>query len=76
MDTTDNYVYTASVVVVQGATPRIPTALQIDGVATTVNYSGGTSFSSSNANGVDVFVYNLIRTGSAWTVIANEADYS
>ena len=76
MDTTNDYVYTVSVVVVQGATPRIPTALQIDGVATTVNYSAGTAFSSSNANGVDVFVYNLFRTGSAWTVIANEADYS
>ena len=76
MDTTDNYVYTVSIVVIQGATPRIPTALQIDGVATTVNYSAGTAFSSSNANGVDVFVYNLFRIGSAWTVIANEADYS
>ena len=76
MDTASSYVYTVSVVVVQGATPRVPTALQIGGVATTVNYSGGTAFSSSNANGVDVFVYNLFRIGSSWTVIANEADYS
>jgi len=76
MDTASSYVYTVSVVVVQGATPRVPTALQIDGVATTVNYSAGTAFSSSNANGVDVFVYNLFRIGSSWTVIANEADYS
>jgi len=76
MDTTDNYVYTVSIVVIQGATPRVPAALQIDGVGTTVNYSAGTAFSSSNANGVDVFVYNLFRIGSAWTVIANEADYS
>ena len=69
--TTNNRVITFNLVLVQGATAYYPTAIQIDGVAQTVNWLGSTP------TPLDTVVINisLIRSGSAWTVTAAFSDF-
>jgi hypothetical protein len=65
---------TIVVLVNQGATGRIPNALQIDGAAQTIRWLGGTAPTpTSSAGKIDVFNFTLIRTGSAWIVLANSS---
>lgn len=61
----------------QGATPYYPTALTIDGGAITPKWSGGTAPTAGNASGIDVYVYTIIKTGSAaFTVLANQTRFA
>jgi hypothetical protein len=73
--TTDNRMMTISVVVSQGATGRIPNAVQIDGNAQTIKWSGGSAPSATNSK-IDIFSFNLFRRGGTWTVFgAVSANY-
>jgi len=67
---------TTSVVLIlnQGGTAYIPTALQIDGVVQNINWQGA-SAPSGNATQVDIVSFTLIRTGAAWTVIGSLTTY-
>ena len=67
---------TTSVVLIlnQGGTAYIPTALQIDGVVQNINWQGA-SAPSGNASQVDIVSFTLIRTGAAWTVIGSLTTY-
>lgn len=67
---------TTSIVLVlnQGATAYIPTALQIDGVVQNINWQGAAT-PSGNVNQVDIVSFTLIRTGAAWTVIGSLTTY-
>ena len=67
---------TTSVVLIlnQGGTAYIPTALQIDGVVQNINWQGA-STPSGNASQVDIVSFTLIRTGAAWTVIGSLTTY-
>lgn len=69
--TTNNRVITITLVLVQGAIPYYPTAIQIDGAAQTVNWLGSTP----TANNTAVLTISLIRSSSAWTVTASYADH-
>lgn len=66
--TTDDRTTNIVLVIVQGATPYLPTALQIGGSAVTIKWQGG-SAPSGTASQVDVVSFTLIRTGAAWTAL-------
>lgn len=71
--TNDRNVYVV-LFLIQGGTARIPSAVEIDGSAQTINWANG-STPSGNANKKDIASFTLIRTGDAWTVLGNYATY-
>ncbi len=70
---TDNgYSVSVSVVVTQGATGYIPSAVQVAGVAQTLRWTTGAAPTpTSTANKLDVFSFTLIRRGGAWIVLGS-----
>jgi hypothetical protein len=59
-----------TMIVSQGATPYIPTAVQVDGVAQTLNWQGG-STPLGNANKLDAIAFGFLCTGTnAYVVFA------
>lgn len=58
----------------QGATPYLPTAVQINSASQTINWLGS-STPSGTANKKDVVTFTLIRTGSAWVVLGKLETY-
>ena len=72
--TDNNKAITIVILVTQGATGRIPSALQIDGSAQTIKWLGGTApIPTSSAGKIDIFNFTLIRVSSSWTVIGNSS---
>ena len=67
---------TISIVLIlnQGGTAYIPTAVQIDNTAQTINWQGATT-PSGNTNQVDIVSFTLIRVGASWTVIGSLTTY-
>jgi hypothetical protein len=72
--TTNNRTIVCTLILSQGATPYVPTAVQIDGSAQTIKWLGTTA-PTGNANKVDIVSFTLIRTGSAWTVLGSLSAY-
>lgn len=72
--TTNNRTISIVLLLEQGGTAYIPTAVQIGGAAQTINWQGA-STPSGNANQFDVVSFTLIRTGEAWTVIGSLTTY-
>jgi hypothetical protein len=66
--------YVVSLILVQGATPYMCTALQIDGVAQTINWFGNT-VPTGTANKRDVLSFSIIRTAAAYTVLGQNATF-
>ena len=52
-----------TMIVTQGATPYIPNAVQVDGVAHTINWQGG-SVPLGNANKLDAIAFGFLCTGT------------
>lgn len=69
--TTDSRAITVSLILVQGATPYIPNALQIGGSAQTIKWTDGTT-PTGNASKVDVVTFTLIRSGAAWAQVIGQ----
>lgn len=70
--TTNGRAVTVSILVTQGATGRIPSALQIAGVAQTIRWQGGSApTATSTTNDIDIFSFTLLRRSSAWTVFGS-----
>jgi hypothetical protein len=59
----------------QGSTAYMPTAVQIDGVSQTVKWAGGVT-PGGTASGINIVTFTLIRASSAWTVIAQTSNFS
>ena len=72
--TTDNRTISVVLILAQGVTPYVSTAIQIDGEAQTINWQGAVT-PSGNANQIDTVSFTLIRTGAAWTVIGSLTTY-
>ena len=72
--TTNNRTLSVVLILSQGATARIPNAVQIAGVAQTILWQGG-GIPVGSTNRVDVVSFTLIRTGNAWTVIGALTTY-
>jgi hypothetical protein len=67
---------TIAVKVKQGTTAYYCTAINIDGVAQTVNWQGGSAPTSGNASGYDVYTINIAKTASTtYTVLASLAQF-
>ena len=73
--TTDNRSITVALILDQGATARIPNAVQIDGAAQTIQWSGGTPPSGTN-NYTDIVNFTLLRSAGAWTVLGSLSTYN
>jgi hypothetical protein len=68
---------TAAFLVTQGATAFFNNAIQIDGSVVTRRWQGGTAPSAGNANGVDAYVYTIIKTANAtYTVLASQTRFA
>ena len=67
--TTNNRTIVCTLILVQGATARIPTAVQIGGVGQTIKWLGSASAPTGNANKVDIVSFTLVRAGSAWAQV-------
>ena len=68
LPTTNNRVLSVVLVLQQGATPFICTALQIDGVSQTINYINATS-PTGTANRREIQSFSLFRSSNTWTVL-------
>ena len=67
---------TVAMVTTQGGTAYYCTSLQIDGTGQSVKWAGGAP-SGGNANGLDVYTFSIIKTGSAtFTVIGSLGGFS
>jgi hypothetical protein len=73
--TTNNRSITVALILDQGATARIPTAVQINDAAQTIQWSGGTTPSGTN-NYTDIVNFTLIRISGAWTVLGSLSTYN
>jgi hypothetical protein len=58
---------TVAFLVTNGSTAYYQTALNIDGVAQTVKYSGGTAPSAGNASSIDAYSFTIIKTAATPT---------
>ena len=72
--TTNLRVLTPTVILSQSATQQTITAVQIDGVAQTLNWANSTT-PTVTAHKQDVFGFSLIRSGSAWKVLGQLSTY-
>jgi len=73
---TTDYAATVTLVIDQGATARIPTAVQIGGVAQTLLWQGGSPPTGTN-NGEDVVSFSFLKTGvSTYTVLGQLVGFS
>lgn len=63
---------TVCMLITQGATPYYVTAVQIDGIAQTVHWQGGSAPTAGYASGIDAYNFAIIKTASAtYTVLGS-----
>ena len=70
---------TVALLSTQGGTAYYNTVVQIDGSTSgvTTEWQGGTAPAAGNASGIDVYVYNIIKTASAtFTVLASQTKFA
>lgn len=72
--TTNDRALGVTLILAQGGTPYMSTALQIDGSAQTIKWVNNI-VPTGTANKVDIVGFSLIRTGSAWTVLGQYSTY-
>ena len=72
--TTSNRAINIVLLLNQGATAYIPSALQIDGVAQTINWIEAIA-PAGNINSIDVITFTLLRVGASWTVLGGYTNY-
>ena len=71
---TDFRVITPTIILSQSATPRIVSAIRIDGATQTINWANGI-IPTGLAGKQDVFGFSLIRSGSAWKVLGQMSTF-
>jgi hypothetical protein len=68
---------TVAFLVTQGSTAYYNSAVQVDGSSVTPKYQGGTAPTAGNASSVDVYMYTIVKTGSAaFTVFASQTEFA
>jgi hypothetical protein len=73
--TTSGKIMSVTLVLAQGGTAYLPTAVQINGTGQTIRWAGNTQ-PTAQANKTDVVVFSLIRTGAgAWVVLGQMSSY-
>ena len=60
-----------------GGTAYYNSAVQIDGSSVTPKWQGGTAPTAGNASSIDIYVYTIVKTGSAtFTVAASQTKFA
>lgn len=72
--TVNNRAIVVTLVVLQGAIAYVPSAIQINGIAQTVNWLNTTA-PSGNANKIDVISYTLLRVSGSWLATGSLSTY-
>lgn len=72
--TTTSRTLTIALILIQGATARMVSALQIDGVAQTIQWANNV-VPTGTANKTDVASFSLIRANSTWIVLGQNGNY-
>ena len=72
--TVDNRIISTTVILSQSTTARIVSAVQIAGVASTINWANNVT-PTGNSGKQDIFGFNLIRSGSAWKTLGQMTTY-
>ena len=68
---------TVALVTTHGATAYYNASVLIDGAAITPKWANGSAPSAGTANGIDVYTFTILKTGSAsYTMLANVSSYS
>ena len=70
-----NYSTAITLILNQGVTPRVVSAVQIGGSAQTINWQGG-SAPTGTANGLDAFSFTILRDGSSYIVLGQMVDFT
>ena len=66
-----------AIMVTNGGSAYYVTALTIDGNAQTIKWASGSAPSSGNTNSVDVYNFNIIKTGPAtYTVLGTQTKFA
>ncbi len=63
-----------TLVLVQGATPYVCNAIQINGAAQTVLWQGSASAPTGNANKTDIMTFRIMRTGASTYVVFGQLE--
>jgi hypothetical protein len=71
---TNNRTISVVLILNQGGTARIPSAIQIDGVSRLINWQGA-SLPAGNPNQVDIVSFTFTRISNAWTVLGSLTTY-
>ena len=70
---TTGQMITVVFLVTQGATAYYNSAVTVDSVSVTPKYQGGAAWTTGNVNGIDIYTYTIVKTGSAaFTVFASQ----
>lgn len=72
--TTNNRATVVTIIITQGATAFLPTAIQLNGSAQAISWLGG-SAPSGNANKTDFISFTILRVNSAWIVTGSLSTY-
>jgi len=73
--TDNNYIMTTNVMVTQGSTGYIPTALSINGSTATIRWSNGLTPTATNGAGkIDIFTFSFHRTNSGTFIVFASAN--
>jgi hypothetical protein len=72
---TDDHGTMVSLILVQGGTAYIPTAVQIDGAAQTILWQGG-SAPTGTASGTDIVSFSITQSAGTRTVLGQLTSYS
>jgi hypothetical protein len=71
-----NQAITVAFLVTQGGTAYYNSNVQVDGVAITPKWQGGTAPTAGNANSVDSYVYTVVKSGAgSLTVFASQTQF-
>ena len=72
--TTNERTTTVVLVLIQGATPRYPSALQINGSSVTIQWASGTT-PTPTANKTEYVMFSIIRSSSTFTAVGQLVSY-
>jgi hypothetical protein len=68
---------TVAFLVTNGSTAYRPTAFQVDGVAVTPKWQGGSAPIAGNASSIDSYTFTIVKTASAtYTVLASQVRFA
>lgn len=59
-----------------GSTPYHVNGVQIDGVAVTPKWQGGSAPTGGNASSIDVYSFTVVKTTSGFTVLASQTQFA